>query len=230
MAGDAWRQMWASKESAVKYLLTIKPPGGEDERRRIAENLGLLPELETAQGQRAAQNAQEAPGKPAPAPMPSRLPEDVLTAFREAPQGVIVLRLPWPPSVNHYYEGALIRWPAAPPGRPPFRAVNIVGKVGKAYARDVKSMIDTLRAHGVAQAPSGARLGVDVTLHAPTRAAYDIDNRMKGLLDALTGAEVWADDSLIDDLHIKRGAVIKGGAAVVTVRALTDTLFDLGER
>lgn len=221
--GEPWRKLWKSKESAVLYLLNLR--GTEDDRRKIAQSLNLLPELEQAQGQREAQQPQQAPSKRPRVPIPSALPADVLTAFTEAPEGVIVLRLPWPPSVNHYYEGALIRWPQAPAGRPPFRAVNIVGKEGKAYAREVAQIVSTLKAHGVTAAPPGARLKVEVTLHAPTRAALDLDNRMKGLLDALTDAQVWADDSLIDDLHIRRGEVIKGGAAVVAVRPLSQTLF-----
>ena len=40
---------------------------------------------------------------------------------------------------------------------------------------------------------------------------------MKGLLDSVTEAKLWIDDSLIDQLHIYRGESIKEGAVVVSV-------------
>ena len=58
---------------------------------------------------------------------------------------------------------------------------------------------------------------VEIELHPPTRAACDIDNRCKALLDALTKGGIWADDSQVDVMVVKRGAVKKGGMAVVTV-------------
>lgn len=224
-SSEPWRQLWRTKERALLYLKGLRVD--EAERLKVAERIGLRAELEQAQAEPAAPSRQNSPRTPsdrARVEIPSTLPAEVVKAFLGSPEGVLTLRLGWPASVNHYYEGAVIRWDNAPAGRPPYRAVNIVGAQGKAYAQQVAGTVALLRAQGRVAAPEG-RLRVDVTLHAPTRAAYDIDNRMKGLLDALTKAQVWADDSLIDDLRIRRGAVVKGGAAVVQIRALGATLW-----
>lgn len=49
--------------------------------------------------------------------------------------------------------------------------------------------------------PLAGRLGVIVRFRVKSRGRWDIDNRYKLLLDALTEAGVWADDSKIDDLR-----------------------------
>ena len=49
--------------------------------------------------------------------------------------------------------------------------------------------------------PLQGRLTVTVYFRVKSRGRWDIDNRYKLLLDALTEAGVWADDSRIDDLR-----------------------------
>ena len=82
-----------------------------------------------------------------------------------------------------------------------------------------------IRNLGRPAAPPEARLLVALTLHAPTRRSIDIDNRIKAALDALTHAQVWADDSLIDRLTVVRGEVTPGGRVDVVITPLTNTLF-----
>ena len=53
-----------------------------------------------------------------------------------------------------------------------------------------------------------------------TRRKDDLDNRFKAILDSLTAAGVWDDDSQIDELSILRKPVMKGGKIVVTVEAI----------
>jgi crossover junction endodeoxyribonuclease RusA len=53
-----------------------------------------------------------------------------------------------------------------------------------------------------------------------TRRKDDLDNRFKAILDSLTAAGVWDDDSQIDKLSIQRNTVMKGGRIVVTVEAI----------
>jgi len=48
--------------------------------------------------------------------------------------------------------------------------------------------------------PLQGRLSVTVLFRCKSRGGWDIDNRYKLLLDALTEAGVWADDSRIDSL------------------------------
>ena len=53
-----------------------------------------------------------------------------------------------------------------------------------------------------------------------TRRKDDLDNRFKAILDSLTAAGVWNDDSQIDELSIKRMPVMKGGKIVVMVETI----------
>lgn len=50
-----------------------------------------------------------------------------------------------------------------------------------------------------------------------TKARIDIDNRLKGLLDAMQKAYLYADDEQFDEITIRRGSVIKGGNVEVRI-------------
>jgi crossover junction endodeoxyribonuclease RusA len=64
-------------------------------------------------------------------------------------------------------------------------------------------------------------LKVKVYLYPPDRRKRDIDNNMKSLLDAMEHAGVYENDSQIDDLHIIRCEVVKGGACKVVLEAIS---------
>ena len=120
------------------------------------------------------------------------------------------LVLPLPPSVNGYWT----------------RGKQWNGK---------KSMVRTDRAQSfLAKAIAAIRLQgspsfgahpfvVSIQLHC--REGYtegDIDNYNKGLLDACTYAGVWDDDDQVIDINPKRRGVVKGGGAILDIRAATD--------
>lgn len=115
--------------------------------------------------------------------------------------------LPWAPSVNRYWRHTLI-------GGHPRVLLSVEGRAFR------KAAAQALMLQGVVLAKLNGRLGVDISLHAPDRRITDIDNRIKGLLDALTHAKVWLDDSQVDDLHVRRGYVVKNGLCRVRVRTL----------
>lgn len=125
---------------------------------------------------------------------------------------LVKIELPWPPSVNAY-------WGKRNTGK--FVRVFVTHE-GKAFRRRA---VEVCRQAGIYGMRLGGRLAVKVTLCPPTKRRLDMDNFNKGLLDALSmhkdgeepGAEVWGDDSQIDDLHVLRGPVISGGKAVVEV-------------
>jgi len=110
----------------------------------------------------------------------------------------IVLYLPWPPSVNDYYKMTRM-------------GQRYLSKKVREFREQVEHSIQEQAPDLVLEDP----LFMEVYLFPPDRRKRDIDNYMKGLLDALTEARLWVDDSQIDQLHIYRGEVIKGGVVRV---------------
>lgn len=116
----------------------------------------------------------------------------------------VVLSLPYPPSVNHYWGTR---------GK-----IRFVGAKGKEFRAEVMRVWYQARAQGFGR----ARLTVEVTLYPPDKRRRDIDNPAKALLDALAHARVFEDDSQIDRLVIMRGPVEKGGVCVVRISEFGD--------
>ena len=111
---------------------------------------------------------------------------------------MIRLTLPLAPSINHYFarNGSRTYLPA---------------KV-REYRQEVADIVAS-----AGHATLEGRLQVCMAVHMPTKRRADIDNRVKGALDALTHAGVWLDDELVDDLHVIRQEIIKGGRMVVVI-------------
>lgn len=115
----------------------------------------------------------------------------------------LILVLPWPPSVNHYY-GQTKR------GK---KLIKYITAKGKQFREDVITACHE-------QAPGfnePDKIYCEVTLYVPDKRIRDLDNYMKPLLDALTHAKIWDDDSQIDQLPIYRGVLRKGGAVVLEI-------------
>jgi len=62
---------------------------------------------------------------------------------------------------------------------------------------------------------------LEIELRAPDRRSRDMDNSLKALQDVLTSYNVWRDDSQIDELIVRRGAIISGGQAIIMITELT---------
>ena len=110
----------------------------------------------------------------------------------------VILHLPWPPTVNSYYK---------------------ITRHGQRYLdKKVRTFRDVV-AQSVHEQMPGVTLDesifMEVYLFPPDRRKRDLDNYMKGLLDALTESGLWEDDSLIDQLHIYRGEIVNGGSVRV---------------
>jgi crossover junction endodeoxyribonuclease RusA len=110
-------------------------------------------------------------------------------------------RLPYPPTVNHYWVLGRGRLYITPDGQ--------------AYRRRVAKLLD-----GV-QAFSG-NVQVAVFVHPPDRRKRDIDNILKCLLDSLTKAGLWADDNQVVSLLVERRQVLKGGVIEVLAEEIGD--------
>lgn len=117
---------------------------------------------------------------------------------------VYSLVLPFPPSTNHYW-----------------------GTRGKArYLTDRAVEFRAAVAWRCKQAkvePLQGRVSVMAWLCPPDRRRRDLDNFVgKAVLDALQHAGVYADDSQIDHLEVRRGGVVAGGRLDVIVGELGD--------
>lgn len=102
-----------------------------------------------------------------------------------------------------------------------------IGQRGKDFRSAVRqSIIDQF---GRDLRPTSHRVRVEIVVHGPDRRARDIDNLTKAALDALTHAQVWEDDSQIDELHVVRGTARPGsGCLDVTIEALPETEVQRG--
>ena len=69
---------------------------------------------------------------------------------------------------------------------------------------------------------SGGGLAIAVTLFPPDRRRYDLDNRLKAVLDSLTEARVWEDDRHVKIIHLEEGGIVKGGACRVCIAPAPD--------
>lgn len=118
---------------------------------------------------------------------------------------MIVLTLPFPPTINHCY------------GQRKFG-----GKYLKPAGVLFKQMVADLVADEGAKTLTG-RVSLFAVAYMPDKRKRDLDNLLKLLQDALTSAGVYEDDSQIDDLHISRHyEVVKGGQVKVIVREIDD--------
>lgn len=111
----------------------------------------------------------------------------------------LTLYLNWPPTVNNYYSHT--------------RNGVFISAKGRKYKHSVELDIQE-------QAPDvflSESVLMEVHMFPPDRRRRDLDNHMKALQDSLVKAGLLEDDSLIDQLFIYRGEVVKGGLIVVEI-------------
>lgn len=100
--------------------------------------------------------------------------------------------VPIPPTINH--------------------AVGSRGK-GRFLTKAYKEFLWDVASEWSRVKPAGwnplSRFGILIELHFETRRKCDIDNRVKPLLDALTRAGVWSDDSQVDEIVVTRETIDK---------------------
>lgn len=111
----------------------------------------------------------------------------------------MTLVLPWPPSVNTYWRRVGNRTVLSRRARE-YRAAAVAACLEQSAPR-----LGT------------ARVRVTVVVYPPDRRARDLDNTLKGLLDALVYARVLDDDSQIDELIITRAYPEPKGRVIVTI-------------
>lgn len=103
-----------------------------------------------------------------------------------------MIAMPWPPSVNTYWRhvGAKV----------------LISANGRQYREAVRQQAAAEHWPQFGD----KRLAVDIEAFMPDRRRRDLDNVLKAALDSLTHAGIWADDSQIDSLTIRRSPVIAG--------------------
>lgn len=115
------------------------------------------------------------------------------------------LLLGYPPSTNTYYRS--IR-KGAMAGR------VLISEKGREYRIKVAQTVGKVE-------PMQGKLSVEIILCPPDRRRRDIDNCLKALLDSLTHAGVWGDDSQVKALKVVMTEQL-GGTAAVRIAAITD--------
>ena len=109
----------------------------------------------------------------------------------------VELKLPYPPSVNHYWRRVGNR--------------TLISRRGRVYRRDVQWVCIAQLKGSFGQ----ARLRIRISAHSKDRRTRDLDNLPKSVLDAMQKANVYEDDSQIDDLRITRGEIMPNDPHVV---------------
>ena len=105
-----------------------------------------------------------------------------------------------PPSVNHLYKFANKR-----------AYINAEARTWQRYAANaIKLQRDKNKT------PSGAPVSVFIRFISPNKRRWDIDNRLKSLLDCLAKAEIIFDDCQIHSLEMRREN-IKGAQAMTYI-------------
>ena len=109
----------------------------------------------------------------------------------------VSLRLPLPPSANQHWRIFALN------GQQPRM---ILSAEGRAY-REAVAGAWLSHCNGWTREPLTGRLRILVMVCYRDRRAIDIDNRCKPLLDAMADANIFGNDSQIDDLRVLRGHV-----------------------
>lgn len=131
----------------------------------------------------------------------------------ELPNQCVVIHLPWPPSVNHYYRTAVVKG----------RVVVFVSGEGKRYQEIVKQIIEREKVPTFF-----GRLRLAVNAWPPDRRRRDLDNVLKAIQDSLQKCGAYKDDCQIDQLEICRQDPYGEGSVEVSIRELPGSpgLFD----
>jgi crossover junction endodeoxyribonuclease RusA len=115
---------------------------------------------------------------------------------------MLLLNLPYPPSVNTYYRN--------------FNGRMVLSAQGREYKIKVA---DYLIESDVPKL-GDAKLKITMVLRPRDKRKIDIDNRIKAVLDSLQDAGLFDDDYQVDELTIMRGDPIKDGKLVVMIEQI----------
>lgn len=114
----------------------------------------------------------------------------------------ISILLPWSPSANEIW-----------------RSLRGTGKpyLAAKYRVYLKNVLAYYTAQGAPKFANKEPLQVALRLFPPHNRSYDIDNRIKPTLDALTRAGLWIDDRYVRKLVVTAYVPVEKGAVVVEI-------------
>jgi len=115
----------------------------------------------------------------------------------------VIITLPYPPSINHYWRRVGPR--------------TLISREGRAFRKNVCAL---LGGGGPRKPPAGGRIALCMDAFPPDRRRRDLDNIQKPVLDALEHAGVYVDDSQIDLLITRRCESTKGGRLDICIDEL----------
>jgi len=113
---------------------------------------------------------------------------------------MVMLDLPYPPSINRYYRHVGFR--------------TLISREGRTFRTNVCAL---LGGGGRRKPPSGGRIALCMDAFPPDRRIRDLDNLQKPALDAMQHAGIYEDDSQIDLLLTRRRDVVPGGRLAVEI-------------
>jgi Holliday junction resolvase RusA-like endonuclease len=114
---------------------------------------------------------------------------------------VIELELPYAPSANHYYRNVGYR--------------TLISREGRRYRESVGIILAAKRIR-----PLRGKLLVQIDLRPPDRRKRDVDNALKGLLDALQHGGAYEDDAQIMKLVVWKRDPVPGGKVDVVIEEI----------
>jgi len=94
----------------------------------------------------------------------------------------LLIELPWPPSVNHYYRRVGHR--------------TLISREGRKYRTEICAILRDLHFR-----PLNGELAMSVDAYPPDKRRRDLDNIQKSLWDALQHGGAYRDDSQIKDFE-----------------------------
>jgi len=119
---------------------------------------------------------------------------------------IVEFFLPWAPSTNHVWQV----------GKRDGRASVYRSQKYDTFLNDVRALAFLGKIPAIERAPS---YKVVLSCYPPNARKYDIDNRIKATLDALTRIGFWEDDALVNEVTAKKCQIKKGGLMKISVES-----------
>ena len=127
-------------------------------------------------------------------------------------EDALILQLSYPPTVNHYY----VEFCKYNPKTNKYRVDKAIGERGRNFRQELYRI--KLQYHRLLK-PFTNPIQVEVQFMMPDRRRRDIaDNVIKPLCDALTYAQFWNDDHIIQDFRSYKAGVESPGMTTIRIQ------------